>query len=122
MQDKYSVKEIDFVVPDFETARRIFEHAMGLRVKHCGDTNISFELNPYTNLICWLPKFGTGLWGRRIRINASDEDIVNTAYLLINGIDRVDLRVIKRGDMHFQLLQITIPIVMTTVVISGENG
>src|SRR4051794_11172013 len=91
VQDGYKVAEIDFVVPNLQTAERIFLKGMGLKVG-CRDVNgITFYLNKDTLLSCWLPKKGVGIWGRRIRLFTSTPKVLQIAKKLENGEDMVDL-------------------------------
>ena len=97
------------------------QYSSGLKIEHRGKSAITFQLNGETILACWLPKKGTGIWGRWIRLRVSTKKLLQIANKLQNGPDKVDLRTITQGNGgKTHLLQITTPVLHTSVALSDK--
>ncbi len=117
---QYRIEEIEFVVPDLETAERIFMRAMGLKIKYKGEISIQFILNEDTILLCSLPRKGIGLKGFDIDLFAPTQTILEVAEKLKNGPDDLDLRARDIDGKERRLLQIYTPGIRTCVLLSDK--
>ena len=122
MTSSIIVREIDFVIPDFDTAKRVFQQGMQLKLEYEGTQALFFRLNNETRLQCWLPRPRTGIWGKRIRLYCPTEKILYAAKKLASGPDRVDLRdQVNDNGEKFYLLQISTPKIYSTIVLSDKS-
>jgi hypothetical protein len=113
----FTVAEVDFIVPDFNTAERIFVKGMELKCEYKGKLSMVFQLNKDTRLNCWLPKKGTGIWGRWVYLRTSTHRLLKTAERLKNGPDLVYLDTSENSGNKVRQLQIVTPKIYTRLIL-----
>lgn len=111
------------VVNNFNIAKRIFQDAFGFSVLREDEGIITFDLNGETELQCWLPKEGTGAFGRWVHLYAPTEKLfaVHQKLKATPETYTTDLKTLKWKDgKETHLLQIVTPKWLTTIIVSDN--
>ena len=136
-QEQFSVREIDFLAPDIETAEHLFGKVMGLKTYLKGKSHIIFYLNNTTRLNCknmQILRQRQWVWSK-IDLRTSTKKLLDLAKKLekdrmfksvkVKGKKPLKLVTLNtktyRDGRKIHILQITTPKQWSTVVISDFN-